>query len=173
MIFDVIGMIAAGFGVAGITMAVNRLTGRWMPGWALPAAIGLAMLGFTIYREYSWFPGVRDGLPEGIVIASAPADRMAYRPWTYLGALTTRFVAVDRRGLKRSAADADLVLADVLVVQRWMPTRLLQLAFDCRGHRRAEIAEGARLTEAGGVEGAAWLEVGPDDALLATACKEG
>lgn len=173
MLIDFIGMFAAGFGTAGVVMLLNRLTGRRFAKWAMPAAIGVAMLGFTIYREYTWYPGIVAQLSPEMVIAVAPADRVAYRPWTYLVPQTLRFVAVDGATMLRSAAAPDLRVADAVIVQRWMPTRRVRVAFDCAGFRRADLVEGAGLAEGGALTGVDWREVGSDDALLKAACNGG
>ena len=54
MAWDIIGMIAVGIGMAAVVYAAShalRKAGIWLPRWIMPAGIGLAMLGFTVWNE--------------------------------------------------------------------------------------------------------------------------
>lgn len=173
MLMDFIATIASGAGMAGCVLILNRLTGKRLPRWILPASIGAAMVIFSIWREYTWYPQVRAQLPEGVVIATAPADRVVYRPWTYIFPLITRFVAVDRTEMFRSESNPDMFVASAVVIQRWTATHRVPMAFDCAGMRRADLFEGADLSAGGTLTGADWRQVDQSDALLRAACNGG
>jgi hypothetical protein len=170
MLLDFIATIAAGFAAAGLALIANHLSGRRLPRWIVFVVAGGAMLAFSIWNEYSWYPRVVAQLPDTVVIASAPADRVIYRPWTYIFPLVTRLVAVDRGAAVHSASDPALLVASAVVIQRWAPTRRLPVAFDCAKGARADLTEGAALGDNGTLTGAEWREVGKDDALLMAAC---
>lgn len=59
MLLDFISTVSAGFGMAGVVLIVGlilrRLAGITLPRWAVPASVGLAMLAFAVWNEYSWF----------------------------------------------------------------------------------------------------------------------
>ncbi len=176
MLIDFIATIAAGAGVACIVFIAShlslRLTGRKLAKWVLPAGIGLGMLSYAIWNEYTWYPRVRAALPEGVVVASAPAERVFYRPWSYIVPSVSRFIAVDRGPTTRSAADPQTFAANALVMQRWLPAHRIPQAFDCARRVRADLIEGAVLADDGTLSGTTWVEVA-DDPLVAAACGGG
>lgn len=177
MLMDLIATIAAGFGAAGVVLMLNHLVGRLaghpLPKWALPAAVGAAMIGFAIWNEYTWYPRVRDQLPATVTIASAPADRVLYRPWSYVFPLVTRFVAVDRTAAVPSAGNPDIFVASAVIVRRWAASERLPVAFDCARLVRADLFDGAELTENGILNGAEWSAPDADDPLVRAACMGG
>ncbi|MGB3178561.1 MAG: hypothetical protein WBC68_13080 [Albidovulum sp.] len=173
MLIDFISTLSVGALAACLALVVNHLSGRRVPKWLLPAGVGLSMLGFTIWNEYSWYPRILAALPEGVVIASAPADRVIYRPWTYLKPLVTRFVAVDKTAAVPSTAQPDMFMATAVVIQRWAPTQSVAVAFDCAKGVRADLPEGARLDDNGTLEGTQWRPLDAADVLVAAACKGG
>ncbi len=170
MLIDFISTIAAGFCAAGVVLIVNHLSGRRLPKWALPAGIGLAMLSLAIWNEYSWYPRALAQLPDNVVIASAPVERVVYRPWTYVVPLVSRFIAVDRP----QGADAPAVFAtNAYVVERWGQSRPVPVAFDCAKGLRADLFEGAELADNGTLKGAEWRPHDPEDVLVRAACNGG
>jgi hypothetical protein len=177
MLIDFIAAVAVAFGVAGsvlfVGLIVRGLTGWRLPKWFLPASVGLGMIGFGVWNEYTWYARVSGQLPAELVVASAPEERAWYRPWTYVAPLTLRFVAVDRGRILRSTSDPGLIVAPVMILERWSPTRQITVAFDCTGHRRADLLDGAELNDDGTLDGVDWREVGPDDALVKAACDGG
>jgi len=177
MLIDFISTLSVAFGVAGVLLIANlvvkRLTGQPLPKWLIPAGIGAGMIAFGVWNEYTWYSRVSGQLPEEVVVAAAPPERAWYRPWTYVVPLKLRFAAVDRGAMVRSTADEDLAVAPVFLVERWAPTRQVTVAFDCAGQRRADLGPGAEIGQDGTLDSVDWRAVGPDDALLKTACDGG
>lgn len=173
MVMDLLATFAAGAGLAGVALMLRRLGGKRMPKWIVPAGAGAGMLLFSIWNEYSWNDRVIGVLPSEVVIVSSPEDRVAYRPWTYLFPVSTRFMAVDRTVMVRSADNPAIRRADVVVVQRWHNTQRVPFAFDCAGGRRAGLEGGAELAPDGSLTGTQWVPVGEADELLRAACREG
>lgn len=173
MLMDLIATITAGAGLAGVVMALRYFSKGRLPKYTIPAAIGAGMLLFSVWNEYSWFPRVQAALPEGVVILSAPEDRVAYRPWTYLFPVSTRFVALDRTSMLTSQANPAIRRIEAMVVQRWAATQRIPLAFDCAGNRRADLVDGAELAPDGTLTGGAWQTVAAEDELQRAACQEG
>ncbi len=176
MLVDFISTVAAGGGAACLIYIANhlsgRLRGRKLPKWAMPAGIGLAMLLFSIWNEYSWYPRIRAALPEGVVVATAPTDRAMYRPWSYAFPSVSRFIAVDTANAARSSSDPQIFAANAVVFQRWQPERRIPQAFDCANRARADLMDGATLSDDGTLKGAEWLKTG-DDPLVTAACGGG
>ncbi|MFT7060379.1 MAG: hypothetical protein ACJASV_002896 [Pseudorhodobacter sp.] len=173
MLLDFIATITAGIGLVGIVIILRHLTKGRVPKWTLPAAIGTGMLVFSVWNEYSWYERTAGVLPEQVIILSSPADRVAYRPWTYLFPVSTRFMALDRTVMVISEVDDRYRRADVLVVRRWTPTTRIPLAFDCLDARRADLIEGATLDPDGTLTGTEWLPADSSDELQRAACQEG
>ncbi len=171
MLLDFIATLAAGGGLVGLVIVARHLTKGRVPKWALPASIGLGMLLFSIWNEYTWYNRTTEALPEQVVILSSPADKVPYRPWTYLFPVTTRFAALDGIGMVKSIENSSFRRAEVLVVRRWMSTTRVPLAFDCDGGRRADLVEGATLAPDGTLTAGEWMDVGKEDELQRAACQ--
>lgn len=174
MLLEFFAAIVAAVAVAGLVLLVGKLgrtTGRWsLPKWPVPAAAGLAMLGFAIWNEYSWFSRTRAELSADMVVASAPEESMPYRPWTYLFPMVTRFIAVDRGA---AAAGAEVFATNAYVVTRWGRTQQVPVAFDCARMTRADLVDGAGLAADGTLTGADWLPPDAEDPLVRAACMGG
>ncbi len=176
MLVDFLVTIFMGACGAGLVLIANHLGGKFagvrLPKWAMPAAVGVAMIAYSIWNEYSWYPRMRAALAEGVVVATAPTDRAMYRPWTYVFPLVSRFIAVDTVNVARSRTDPQVFAANAVIFQRWQPERKIAQAFDCTNRARADLVEGAALSEDGTLTGAEWLRAG-DDPLVAAACGGG
>ena len=77
MLLDLIATLAAAFGCAGLALAARLISRGRLPRWIVPMSAGLGMLLFSVWNEYTWFDRVTAQLPETVVVASAPADRVA------------------------------------------------------------------------------------------------
>ncbi len=170
MFLELIAILAAGFGLAGIALTLNFIVGKRLPKWIFPASAGAGMLLMAIWLEYSWLERTAGSFPEGVEVASTNEVRSWYRPWTYVVPLTTRLVAIDTRFNRRHDEAPGHVLSQVLLAGRWEPTRQFSAVFDCAGHRRADLVEGAVLGEGGQVENARWVRLQADDDALRVAC---
>lgn len=176
MLVDFIATIAAGAGVACLIFVANHLSrrvrGQRLAKWVMPAGIGLAMIAYSIWNEYSWYPRMRAALPEGVVVAVAPTERAMYRPWSYAFPIVSRFIAVDTGHAARSTADPQVFAANAVVFQRWQSEKRIPQAFDCGAGARADLMDGAALSEDGKLKGAEWLTEA-DDPLVRAACSGG
>ena len=165
MAWDIIGMMAVGVGIAAALYAAShalRKAGVFLPRWIMPAAIGLGMLSFTIWNEYSWYGRVMGQLPASVEVLETGSGGKAWRPWAFVLPIVNRFAAIDRAGL---TAGADgLQRGQVLFVERWQPTRYVTLDFDCAGARVRAVAEG-RASD--------WRPGAGDPAFAAICGKEG
>ena len=170
MFLELIAIIAAGFGLAGIALTLNFIAGKRLPTWIIPASAGAGMLLMAIWLEYSWLDRTSGSFPEGVEVASTNQARSWYRPWTYVVPLTTRLIAIDRRFNREHADMPGQVLAQVLLAGRWEPTRQFSAVFDCETHRRADVIDEVLLNEDGSLENARWVRLPADDPLLRMAC---
>jgi len=170
MFLELIAIVAAGFGLAGIVLSLNLLARKRLPKWILPASAGAGMLLMAIWLEYSWLDRTAGSFPEGVEVASTNEVRSWYRPWTWMVPLTTRLIAIDRRFNREHADMPGQVLAQVLLAGRWEPTRQFSAVFDCERHRRADLVGDVVLNEDGSLENAGWIRLSADDPLLRLAC---
>jgi len=171
MLFELIATFAIGFAGAGVALALTHLFGKNLPRWIVPVSAGLAMICFTIFIEYSWFQRTRASLPTGVEVAHSVADTAVYRPWTYVWPYVDRFIAVDKASLRRNEAFPNQRILDLLVYGRWTTVKRVRAAFDCESGKRADLTDGIKFTQNGGIEGAVWHETGLEDPVTKTACK--
>ena len=104
MAWDIIGMIAVGIGVAAVLYAAShalRKLGIALPRWIMPAGIGLGMLVFTIWNEYSWYSRVTGQLPDTIAVLETGSGGKAWRPWSFVVPVVNRFAVIDRAGISQ------------------------------------------------------------------------
>lgn len=172
MFYELMAVIAIGFGGAGVALLVRRLTGGALPRFFVPATAGLGMFAFAIWAEYSWFARTSGGLPQGMEIVATSSDASALRPWTYVAPMTTRFAAVDLAGARRNPAAPEQVMIETFLFERFRPIVTAPFLVDCAASRRADIADGASFDAQGRVLDPDWGAADADDPLIAAACKE-
>lgn len=165
MFLELIATVFAGVAMGGLAMLVDRLSGRRLPRGVVPIAAGAAMIAFAIWSEYAWFDRTRAGLPETATVIVQNQSRAAWRPWTYVMPLTTRFAAVDTaRSDPIPGAEATLALP-VQLFERWKPVIEVPIAVDCAGSRRADLVGLNDLDQA------RWTPLGEEDPLLVAICR--
>jgi len=176
MWLDNLSMIAVGILAACIVFVIRRTLGARsgrLPRWLMPAAIGASMIAYSIWNEYSWFDRVAADLPPTVAIVSEGERSAPWAPWTYIWPVKIRFAAMDTRVRVASDARPGLIVTELLLVERWRPTRRVPMAFDCHYDRRADLLEGARVEADGRLQGTQWVTMEPDSPLLLTACHVG
>lgn len=171
MLFDLIAAVSAGFLLAGLALGLKFILRGRLPAWIVPAAAGFGMLSYAIWSEYSWFDRARATLPDGVEVASSTEVRAWYRPWTYVVPQVVRFIAVDHRMSRRNDAHPGQVLTGVLLMGRWEPSRQIGVIYDCSAARRADLVDGVVFDDAGGLDGATWIRLEPDDPVMRVACR--
>lgn len=172
MFLELIATFAIGFAAAGVSHLINRLSGRRLPRWLIPVSAGLAMIGFTIFNEYTWFQRTKAALPEGVSVAKTVETSAFYRPWTYAFPYVDRFIALDRVTMRRNTNLPDQRIFDLLIYGRWSPVHRVRSVFNCKTGERADLTEGVSIGDDGRIIGAAWVTTGADDPLMKAACKE-
>lgn len=171
MLLEFIATIVIGIGAAGAVLIANKLLRGRLPGWAMPAGAGAAMIGFVVWSEYTWADRITETLPPEVAIASRNAVTSWYRPWTYVWPFTNRITLIDHRYTRRHENFPDQVLTAVVMMGRWEPGRQVPVVFDCAGGRRADLRAHVVIAEDGAIEGADWLRLPQDDPLLQAACR--
>ena len=167
MFFELIATFAAGIAAAGLVLIAGHLTGGRLPRWVMPVAAGAAMLGYTIWSEYTWGARTVESLPEGVVVLVTVEESRVWKPWTYLVPQTTRIMALDRSGVQTNPDAPGILLADLYFFERWAaPAKRSQLV-DCAQGMRAD-ASGAALADP---SEAAWRSMAADAPLREALCQ--
>ncbi|WP_417259637.1 hypothetical protein [Celeribacter sp.] len=167
MLLEFIAVIALGGGTAGIVMLLQKLTRNALPRWATPTAAGLAMLGFAIWSEYSWFDRTSVALGPNTVVAATIERKQIWRPWTFFAPVTTRFIAVD---MGKTQIKDSIVATDLYLMSRWQEGAIVPVAFDCKQGRRADVFKGFTDDLDADLAGASWITLEEGDTILAQAC---
>lgn len=170
MFFELIGTIVAGAVAALLVWALNRTLKGRLPKWLIPAAAGGAMLAATISSEYSWYSRTSALMPKGMIVAQTVEETAFYRPWTFAVPFVSRYVAVDLPSARTHPDQPGQKLVDLVFYGRWTRTAKVPMLFDCAQGRRADVVDGIRFDDGGGVVGAQWFDVAAEDPLLRAAC---
>ena len=168
MFFELIATFAAGAGVAGLVLVVNRLTGRRLPGGAVPVAAGLAMLAYAIWSEMTWADRTVATLPEGIELVQTIEEQIVWKPWTYIRPQATRLVAVDRATSRQNPDAPETRLVDLYFHARWQPVSRVPQLINCATFARADVTDAALADPAGVAD---WITLGQGDPLVRTVCR--
>lgn len=171
---DLLSMGAIGVFAACMVFVARRSAGkrgRLLPRWTMPAVIGASMIGYSVWNEYSWFERITSALPESVTVVSRGERSAPWAPWTYLSPVTVRFVALDTRMRAHSQERPGLVLTELILVERWQPTRRVAVAFDCEHGKRADLRSGTRISPDGTLEGSHWETIEADSPMLRAACQ--
>jgi hypothetical protein len=171
---DLISLAAVGVLAACLLFIIRhtlKRRGRNLPRWIMPAVVGASMMGYSVWNEYSWFGRITSSLPSTVAIVGRGERSAFWAPWTYTMPVTVRFVALDSRVRVQSEQRPGLVLTELLLVERWQPTRRVPVAFDCHEARRADLVGGARIEPDGTLEGARWQAMEPDSPMMRLVCQ--
>lgn len=173
MTIEFLAIIVAGAFGAGIGLMLRKVSGQRAPKWVVPALAGLGMLFMSIWSEYSWYPRLQAGIPQGVVLAQTNDGVSPLRPWTYVAPLVTSAILVDTRKSLRNDAAPDLVLTQVWRFARWQRNQEIMVMFDCAAARRVDVTANVTFTDTGDMSGGTWVPLDPGDPVLKAACHGG
>lgn len=173
MIWNLIGTLVLGVTAASIVLILFRVLGRPVPRWLLPAAAGIAMLGFLVWTDYAWFGRTEAALPANVVVAEGHASSSVLQPWTLIVPRIDRFSAVDTEAIRRNPQAPDLAMADVYLVARWNPTIRAHQLYDCATPRRADVGLDLKVDALGRPIDPPWVKLPPDDPVRRVVCGAG
>lgn len=169
MFYELLATIFAGFAAGGLAYLLSRITrGRFPGSWVVGAA-ALAMIVFSIWNEYNWFPRSEAQLPEGVVVVAASEGTSWFRPWTYVMPLVTRFAALDTGSVQRNEDVPHQRIADLYLMERWRSAVGLKIAVDCQEMAQTRL-DTVTYAETGEMESDRWETLEASDPLLTAAC---
>ena len=144
-----------------------------LPKWVLPAGIGLAMLSYSIWNEYTWYPRMRRCAARrrrGRERAERPRDIPAVE-------LSFPECIAFHRGGPGDSGPFGFGPADLRRERRGHSTMVARTAhpqaFDCAKGARADLMDGATLFGRRNAEGYRVAYQAADDPLVAAACGGG
>ncbi|WP_210395745.1 hypothetical protein [Motiliproteus sediminis] len=114
MIWNLVALVFAGIGAAGIGLTLRSLSRKKLPKWIVPVFAGIGMLSYQIYSEYTWYEHKQAQLPPESEVIATQQGQMIWRPWSYLYPLTTGFTVLDSSSFKVTQVQDDLVAEFVL-----------------------------------------------------------
>ncbi len=167
MFLELVATFVIGFGAAGIILILNWISGGRLPRALLPIGAGLAMIGFTVWSEYSWFPRNLSQLPEDAIVLRTVEKQSFYQPWTYVRPFVNRMLVAHMSTLE---AGNNTVFVQVSSLERWGPTRANMVGVDCAESRTAIFGETIQFDDQGEPIGAVWAPLEEGDPLLEAVC---
>ncbi len=170
MLLQLLGTLVTGVAVAGVVMLAFRLSGRPSPRWMLPASAGLAMFGFHLWNEYTWFQRTAAALPQDMRVAATYATPSPLQPWTLVVPRIERFAVIDPRAIRWNETARGLRMVEVFLIARYMPTLTTVQIFDCQVPRRADMTRDMGFDAEGQPVGAEWVPLEQDDRLRQSVC---
>ncbi|WBU59124.1 hypothetical protein [Paracoccus albus] len=131
---DLLGTFAVAIGAAALLYALGhamRSAGRPLPRWVLPVGIGLSMIGYATWNEYSWAGRVKDQLPERVQVIAEGSVQSPLRPWTYIVAPTARLALIDPNAVREAEGDAGAQVVPVMLLERWKRSVTVEQGINC------------------------------------------
>lgn len=160
---DILGMMIAGLAALLLGYGLRHALSRYwqVPNWALPAVVGAAMFSYSVWNEYTWYQRVTAQLPESVVVLGTGAGGKAWRPWSFVVPVITRFRAVDLAPL--ASQDGDTPQAPIYFVERWRPTKVVMARFDCAESRMALVSNDGQVST--------WSLPDPSEPAIRAVCR--
>lgn len=169
MFLDVVIGACAAFAAAGILLALFKLTGRRAPRNLIMAVAAVAIVGVTAHLRYQWADNTEALLPPEMQVIERLTFSNPIEPWSLVKPVTDRLVVVDRGSILRNPAFPDMVMVDVLLVDRAADTLVARHLVDCPNRRDAVVPPAADLEGETLPEGLTWGSNAPP-ALYTAAC---
>lgn len=170
MLFSLIGTFLVAAAVGIFIWAGYRTVGRKSPGYLIPMAMGLSMLGYTIWNEYSWFSRTFDGLPQDVKLVKSYSESKPWAPWTYIMPRVHRFVAVDTAKNRTNPELPHFILIETLLVQRHGTPAKVQQIVDCASNRFADLPVNPVFGDDGLPQNVQWSSGVDLPGLIAVVC---
>ncbi|MEO1207562.1 MAG: hypothetical protein AAFV45_14640 [Pseudomonadota bacterium] len=157
MFYHLMAVLIIGVTALLMVYAIKYTFKSWnLPGYIYPMAIGVSMLGYNVWAEYSWYSRTAAALPAHIKVVRTYSHAFPLQPWTYLLPYTNRFAAVDLSSKRPLPKSEGLTKASLILAKRFEPTIEVAFLYDCQKRQAAEIDNALRFTEEGLPVNAAW-----------------
>lgn len=140
MFWELVATVFAGIAGAGIALIIRKISRQSTPKWLIPVFAGLAMLGFQIQSEYTWFDHQASRLPNGVVVVKKIEEQTFWRPWSYVFPQSLRFIAADVAHSAVNKVNTNLVLVDLYFFERRQLAKRVPQVIDCQQGARSDFS---------------------------------
>lgn len=163
--------VVVGFASAGVVMLLFRLWGRKAPKYVVPFVAAIAMFGYMIWDEYTWFDRYEARLPQTINVIQTFTDENVFAPWTLINAPVNRFTAIDLDKVITNPDAPEEKRVTTLLLKKGGETLALTHLIDCSQGRRGYITPATAVDGNGFPTGIdEWFAMNADDPLRAAIC---
>ncbi|MCW9045381.1 MAG: hypothetical protein OQK35_03520 [Alphaproteobacteria bacterium] len=169
---EIISIITIGLGIGGTILLAFKLFRKTPPRYIVPLSAGLAMIVFTIWNEYAWFPRTVDQLPSDvIVVRELPASSILF-PWTLIVPSVESFIIMDTLKVQRHKTHTDFVMVETGIVSRYSPNKAGLHMFNCALGTRADIGPGTNFDKNGMPIEVTWFKADKEGLMYIRACSQ-
>lgn len=152
--------------------AVFRTLKRPMPRALIPALAAISAIAYGIYSEYTWESRTLAQMPESIEVVHRFQGASVFSPWAYVVPRTDRLSVVDVQASRRHPALPQMIMIDLLFLQRFNPVIRARQLIDCQEFRRADLKAEQAFDEQGLPVDVIWDPLGQDHQLIDVVCSE-
>ncbi len=172
MFLTLIAVFAAGFGGAGLAMALRFTFRGRLPASITPIFAGGAMLIATISTEYGWYANQTANLPDGMEVYVTRERTSWWQPWSYVWPYTDSFFAVDHNSVLTHDDLPDVQLVQIYNFGRWAAITEVPMAVDCAVGAQLNLIDIPDLSIEFLSGDAPWQALPADDPLRDAVCLE-
>lgn len=169
---NLLGPLLLGVAVAGVLLFAKRVLRVPLPGWLVPTAAAVAIMGGHLYNEYTWYDRFTERLPARFTVVDTATTQGLLEPWTYLWPRINRFAAIDSGSIKTNANSPDLVMGKILLFQRYAPTAQVSEVVDCAGNRAAALSPQTEFAADGMPQNVDWEPRAADHPIMTAMCAQ-
>lgn len=171
MLLTIVGAISLAVALIGATLAIYKLMGRKPPKGLLPLVAGVSMIVFMAWHENSWYARTVEDLPATVEVIRTGEFSNFIQPWTLILPRINRFMAVDTNAVTANAGNPEIKLTQIIIAERYLPTKLRPQFIDCVNNRAADVPEDVTYDADGVPQNLNWFALEADDALKAAVCE--
>lgn len=169
--FEIISLAAVAFAVWGLVLALFRLVlRRRPPKYVAPLVIGLSLIAFVIWNDYSWQSRTADALPPQAVVVERFTKSVAWQPWTLLVPRVDALVVVDKDRIRLNDKLPGFPMAEIALIRRYAETLTANHLVDCAGLRHTVVGAGTELDERGLPRNTTWESLPAGSGITAAVC---
>lgn len=145
MPYDLIGTFIVGIAAGLFTWALYRARRKRAPRMLIVSMIGVSMLAYALWADYSWSGRTERALPAGVAVIEEIPGRYVWKPWTYVFPQVDQLIAVDTGGLRRNERFPGVVMVDLILLERWQGARRVVQLVDCTHRRSLDVTDAGTL----------------------------
>lgn len=170
MIVHLITAVLISVVVILVTWAVFRTTKKRMPGFLIPMLIGVTVIAYGIYSEYTWESRTLASMPESMQVVNRVSGTSLLSPWSHIFERTDSLSLVDTQNIRTNPGQPGFSMLELLIMQRFNPVLRIRQLVDCNNRQRADLVADPEFDAQGLPTGLDWQAVSEDHPLMRVAC---